>query len=113
ITQQEANWQAPEPKGAIATDIAGNKGAEASGTSTKASAKPFSLAEIEKGLQGGITNRRMTTLVKKYGVGFTVTSSVKSRLKSLGADDELLAAMSGAKQAANPDKSQNSLIKPF
>jgi TPR repeat protein len=59
---------------------------------------PFSLTEVEEGLTGGITTKRMATLVSTYGVDFTLTASARKRLTNDGADDNLLAAISSAKR---------------
>lgn len=59
---------------------------------------PFSLTEVEAGLTGGITTKRMATLVSTYGVDFTLTASARKRLANEGADDNLLAAISSAKR---------------
>ena len=59
---------------------------------------PFSLTEVEAGLTGGITTKRMATLVNTYGVDFTLTASARKRLTDDGADDNLLAAISSAKR---------------
>ena len=59
---------------------------------------PFSLTEVEAGLTGGITTKRMATLVSTYGVDFTLTASARKRLTDDGADDNLLAAISSAKR---------------
>ena len=59
---------------------------------------PFSLTEVEAGLSGGITTKRMATLVSTYGVDFTLTASARKRLTTDGADDNLLAAINSAKR---------------
>lgn len=59
---------------------------------------PFSLTEVEAGLTGGITTKRMATLVNTYGVDFTLTASARKRLTDDGADDNLLATISSAKR---------------
>lgn len=64
-------------------------------------AKPLPLreAEIIKGLVGGISNQRMAVLVGQYGVDFALTPESEERLRSAGADDELLAAIRKAASA--------------
>ena len=57
---------------------------------------PFSLGEVETGLTGGITSKRMATLVSTYGVDFILNSSSRQRLSDEGADDSLLAAIASA-----------------
>jgi TPR repeat protein len=74
ISKQEANWRESEPKK----------------ETVKSKAMPFSLDEVEKGLSGGITSKRMATLVDTYGVNFRLTSPVQERLKDAGAGPDLL-----------------------
>jgi TPR repeat protein len=81
ISQQEAHWAIPAP-----TKEAKN---------TKA--PPFSLAEVETGLSGGITTKRMTDLVTKYGVDFTMGPSTRKSLSEAGADDSLLNTIASSK----------------
>jgi len=83
ISKQEANWRAPEP----------TKEAE------KGKALPFSLAEVETGLKGWITNTRMATLVHTYGVDFKLSAVTRQRLKDEGADDNLLQTISTSKRS--------------
>jgi TPR repeat protein len=85
ITEQEANWQRAEshPKS----------------DPTPATAKPFSLSEVEKGLRGGITPKRLATLIKQFGVNFSVTASIRQRLVQDGADGELIAAIAESRPA--------------
>ena len=47
---------------------------------------------METGLNGGITSKRMATLVNTYGVDFALSTSTRKRLADVGADDSLLAA---------------------
>lgn len=82
ISQKEADWAAPEPV----------KEVKRSGPA------PFSLAEVETGLSGGITNKRMITLVSTYGVDFKLGVGTKKRLADQGADDNLLATIAAAKR---------------
>jgi TPR repeat protein len=83
ISQQEANWREPQP------------------TVKAATGKPnaFSLADVEKGLQGGITCKRLAALVGKFKVDFTLTANVRQRLDKEGANDELLTAISVSKRS--------------
>ena len=74
ISRQEANWRAPE---------------RASETG-KSKAAPFTVAEIETGLKGSITNKRMATLVQKFGVDFKLNPTTQKRLADDGADADLL-----------------------
>lgn len=57
---------------------------------TKPKTKSFSLAEVETGLNGGITNKRMATLVTTYGVDFQLSEDARKRLSTDGAGSDLL-----------------------
>jgi hypothetical protein len=85
ISKQEADWRAAEP------------GANPAATKEKKGPPPFSLAEVEEGLVGGVTDRRMTALVNTYGVNFALTATARKRLTDNGADDNLLAAISASR----------------
>jgi hypothetical protein len=91
ISMEEANWRAKEITASHRTP---NPPKEA-----KAKALPFSLGEVETGLTGGITSKRMTTLVQKFGVDFKLTSVARKRLLTDGADDNLLATISTSKRS--------------
>ncbi len=86
ISKQEADWRAAEPGANPAT-----------AKDTKKGPPPFSLAEVEEGLTGGVTDKRMTTLVNTYGVNFALTATTRKRLTDDGADDNLLAAISASR----------------
>jgi hypothetical protein len=87
ISAEEANWRAAEPTASV------------SPKETKQSkAAPFSLSEVETGLKGGITSKRMTTLVQKFGVDFKLSAVVGKRLAEEGADDNLLQTISASKR---------------
>jgi hypothetical protein len=58
--------------------------------------KPFSLLEVEKGLQGGITCKRLAVLVEKFKVDFSLNDTLRQRLNKDGADDILLATISAS-----------------
>lgn len=82
ISKKEADWHAsavPKPK----TD----------------QSAPFSLAEVETGLSGGITNKRMATLVTTFGVDFKLGAGTRKRLADEGADDNLLATIVASKRS--------------
>lgn len=83
ISKQEANWHAPE----------------STIEAEKSKAAPFTLAEIEAGLKGSITNKRMTTLVQKFGVDFKLNPTAQKRLAGDGADDNLLQTISASKRS--------------
>ena len=88
ISKQEANWKAPEPP---------TKPAEQGIVARAKNSKPFSLLEVEKGLQGGITCKRLATLVDKFKVDFSLSADLRQRLGKDGADDNLLATISASK----------------
>jgi TPR repeat protein len=85
ISKQEADWHGPDPDEHVAKQ-------------TKKGPSPFSLTEVENGLTGGITSKRMATLVSTYGVNFPLTATVRKRLAGDGADDNLLATISASRQ---------------
>ena len=84
ISQKEAAWATPEPV----------KEVKRSGP-----AAPFSLGEVETGLSGGITNKRMATLVSTFGVDFKLGAGTRKRLADDGADDNLLATIASSKRS--------------
>ena len=86
ISAKEADWHASEPSTTIAKQPKTNK------------PPPFSVGEVETGLTGGITSKRMTTLVSTYGVDFTLSASTRKRLTDEGADDNLLTTIGSAKR---------------
>jgi hypothetical protein len=86
ITKQEANWQAPEP----ATYVPPKP--------TKSGPAPFSLAEVETGLKGSITSKRMATLVQQFGVDFKLSDAAQKRLADAGAAPDLLQIIATSKR---------------
>jgi hypothetical protein len=86
ISAKEADWKAPEPSNSTTKP-----------TRTK-KPQPFSLGEVETGLTGGITSKRMATLVSTYGVDFSLNPNTRKRLTGQGADDTLLAAIASARR---------------
>ena len=115
ITVSESDWRAPEPgsepvqpvKNAEGKSVDGNttevksaevKNAEVKNNASKSQAAPFSLAEVETGLTGGVTPKRMATLVGQYGVDFTLSASARTRLTNDGADDPLLQTIASSKR---------------
>ena len=85
ISAKEADWHASEASTTIPKQ-------------TKTNKPPFALGEVETGLTGGITSKRMATLVNIYGVDFTLSASARKRLADKGADDSLLATIASAKR---------------
>jgi hypothetical protein len=83
ISKKEADWTAPEPVKEV----------------KKSAPPPFSLGEVESGLSGGITNKRMATLVSTFGVDFKLGAITRKRLADEGADDNLLATIAAAKRS--------------
>ena len=83
ISQKEADWATPEPVKEV----------------KKSGPAPFSLGEVETGLSGGITNKRMATLVTTFGVDFKLGDSSRKRLAGAGADDNLLATIAASKRS--------------
>lgn len=100
ISIAEADWRGSEP-GSETVQHAQNietQSNNAKATNAKNNhAAPFSLAEVETGLTGGITNKRMATLVSQYGVDFPLSSAAKNRLANEGADDNLLQVIASSK----------------
>jgi TPR repeat protein len=60
---------------------------------------PFSLVEVETGLKGSITNKRMGILIQKFGVDFKSSAATEKRLADDGADTDLLHTISASKRA--------------
>jgi hypothetical protein len=60
---------------------------------------PFSLGEVESGLKGWITNKRMARLVQEFGVDFKMNPVTQKRLASDGADDNLLQTISASRRS--------------
>ena len=58
----------------------------------------LSAADVEKLLQGGVTPKRTTELVKQKGVDFTLDGATEARLRKAGATDELLLAIATSKK---------------
>ena len=86
ISAKEADWHASEPSSTTPKQTKTNK------------PPPFSFGEVETGLTGGITSKRMATLVSTYGVDFTLSASTRKRLTDEGADDNLLTTIGSAKR---------------
>jgi len=87
ISNKEADWAAPEPVKEVTKEV------------KKSGPAPFSLAEVETGLSGGITNKRMATLVTTFGVDFKLGAGTRKRLADEGADDNLLATIVASKRS--------------
>jgi hypothetical protein len=61
-------------------------------------APPLTLKEIQKALQDGISPARMSALVAKYGVDFTLNAETEKSLRAAGADNALLGVIANAKR---------------
>lgn len=95
ISSDEANWHANEPTVSQTPQHAPPNPPK----DVKGKATPFSLGEVETGLTGGITSKRMTTLVQKFGVDFKLSAVTRKRLADAGADDSLLTTISSSKRS--------------
>jgi len=60
----------------------------------KAGPKPLSQSEVEDALEKGVPKTRLISLVNEYGVDFAITTASEQSLRSRGADDSLLFAIS-------------------
>ena len=60
--------------------------------------KPLALPEIEEALNNGLPTKGVTKLVNQYGVDFALTKEVEQRLRSKGADSDLLLAIATGKK---------------
>ena len=110
ISVSESDWRALEPgsesdqqvKNAEVKTNAGKatelKSAEVKNNQNNPKAAPFSLAEVETGLTGGITPKRMATLVGQFGVDFKLSANARTRLTNDGADDPLLQTIAGSRR---------------
>jgi TPR repeat protein len=88
ISTAEADWNIAEPKPARLPK-----------TPTKAKPAPFSLSEVESGLKGSITSKRMATLVQQFGVDFSLSDASQKRLAEAGADANLLQVISASQRS--------------
>ena len=87
ISAKDADWRASE-------SVASNT---KTGNTKQNKPPAFSLAEVDAGLKGGITTKRMTTLVTTYGVDFTLNATARKTLTDDGADDALLQTLASSK----------------
>jgi hypothetical protein len=56
----------------------------------------YTFEQIEGGLRHGLTNARLTALVKQSGVDFSLTPELERRLRRAGANETLLEAIAAA-----------------
>jgi hypothetical protein len=87
ISAKEANWREAEVTASVSPK-----------ETKKSKATPFTLGDVETGLTGGITSKRMATLVQKFGVDFKLSAGIRKRLTDVGADDNLLQTISASKR---------------
>ncbi len=78
---------------AIAVLVFGRVIVTAQQSTSAPSSPPLSVSDIEHGLKAGVTNTRMTALVKQYGVDFELTDAVEKELRAAGATGDLLLAV--------------------
>jgi Sel1 repeat len=97
ISAEEANWREASPTVAKAPQPVAHT-APSVPKQFKGKPVPFSLAEVENGITGGITSKRMATLVQQFGVDFKLSSVTRKRLTDEGADDNLLTTISAARR---------------
>jgi peptidase S41-like protein len=69
---------------------------------------PLSASDIEHGLKAGVTNTRMASLVKQYGVDFELTDVVEKQLRGAGANSDLLLAISRGKRSGGTSEKSHS-----
>ncbi|MGD1078694.1 MAG: tetratricopeptide repeat protein [Candidatus Sulfotelmatobacter sp.] len=99
ISAEEANWRAAQPTVSQTSPQTVPPTLPSPPKGAKGKAAPFSLGDVETGLAGGITSKRMATLVQKFGVDFKLSSITRKRLADEGADDNLLATISASKRS--------------
>lgn len=99
ISSEEADWRATETTAAQTPPQTLPRTLPSPAKDAKGKAAPFSLGEVETGLSGGITSKRMTTLVQKFGVDFRLNAAARKRLANQGADDSLLTTISASKRS--------------
>jgi TPR repeat protein len=99
ISAEEANWRTVEPTVSQTPPQPLPHSPPNRARDIQGKPAPFSLAEVETGITGGITSKRMATLVQKFGVDFKLSSVTRKRLTDEGADDNLLAAISASKRS--------------
>jgi hypothetical protein len=99
ISPEEANWSAAESSVSQTPPRTVAHAAPNQTKDIKSNPAPFSLAEVETGIAGGITSKRMATLVQKFGVDFQLNAGVRKRLASEGADNDLLQTISTSRRS--------------
>jgi TPR repeat protein len=59
-------------------------------TKTQSVPRPLSLTDVEHGLKSGVPSARMAVLVKRYGVDFQLSDGIEKKLRSVGANHNLI-----------------------
>jgi hypothetical protein len=67
-------------------------------TMERSGPKPLGETDVEDALTNGLTKNRVIALVKQYGVDFVVNAETEQRLRSKGADGDLLLAIAQNKR---------------
>lgn len=67
--------------------------ATAGSVQTSASVQPYSLADVEEMVRGGMRTVRVLELVRQDCIAFRVTGEVIARLTAAGADDALISGL--------------------
>lgn len=62
-------------------------------TEAGSSAQPYSLADVEEMVRGGMRTARILEIVRQDCIGFRVTGEVITRLTAAGADDPLISGL--------------------
>jgi TPR repeat protein len=99
ISPEEANWHGSEPTVSQTPPQTLPHALSSQQKDVKGKAAPFSFREVETGLTGGMTSKRMAALVQKFGVDFKLSADTRKRLADKGADDNLLAAISASRRS--------------
>lgn len=60
--------------------------------------KPLTFQEVQDALRKGLPTKRMTEIVREYGVDFAMTPEREKSLRAAGADDSVLYAISQSKR---------------
>ncbi len=60
--------------------------------------KPLAADEIEEALKNGVAKSRIMGFIRDYGVDFALTGDIEQRLRDVGADSDLLLAITKARK---------------
>lgn len=78
--------------------LRGEEQTDQSVTFEPAGPKPLDVRDVEEALSGGLSKSKIIALVRQYGVSFAVTSEIETKLRSKGADSDLLFAIAQNKK---------------